>query len=115
MKTMTTLLVATVLGAALPAVAQTPNPHAAHAAPAAAQSPASSVLYDGVVKRVNAETKRVTLSHGPLKEFQMDGMTMAFPVEDAKLLAGLKEGDKVRFGLKAVGDNLVVTRIERAK
>lgn len=100
-------------GAAAPAFAQTANPHAGHGAPAAVTKGAT--LYDGQVKRVNAEAKRVTLSHGELKAFNMPAMTMGFAVKDAKLLAGIKEGDKVRFALEPAGDQLVVTRIEAVK
>ena len=101
------------LGLALvaPAYAQAPAPHA-HGAPAAK---ASSEMYEGQVRRVNKETRRVTLAHGPLKAFDMPPMTMAFPVKDAKLLAPLKEGDKVRFALEQSGEDLVITRIEAVK
>jgi len=97
---------------ALPVQAQTAAPHA-HGTPIAQAK--SSEMYDGEVRRINNETSRVTLSHGPLKGFGMPPMTMAFTVKDAKQLATLKEGDKVRFALEQSGDNLVVTRIEAAK
>ena len=97
---------------ALPAFAQSAAPHA-HGAPAA--KAASSDMYEGQVRRVNKETRRVTLAHGPMKAFDMPAMTMAFPVKDPALLANLKEGDKVRFAVEMSGENLVVTRIEPAK
>jgi Cu/Ag efflux protein CusF len=103
-------LAACLLGAvlALPVLAQAP-------APAAPAAKAASTMYEGQVRRVNAETKRVTLAHGPLKAFDMPAMTMAFPVKDPKQLAGLKEGDKVRFALEQAGQDLVITRIEPMK
>lgn len=76
---------------------------------------AASDLYDGQVKRVNTETKRVTIAHGPLKGFDMPAMTMAFAVKDPAQLAKVKEGDKVKFALEKSGENLVVTRIETVK
>jgi Cu(I)/Ag(I) efflux system periplasmic protein CusF len=97
---------------ALPAHAQMSAPHA-HGAPAA--KTASSEVYDGQVKRISKDTSRVTLAHGPLKAFNMPPMTMAFQVKDAKQLASLKEGDKVRFALEQSGENLVISRIEPAK
>jgi Cu/Ag efflux protein CusF len=101
------------LGLALvaPAQAQAPAPHA-HGTPAAK---ASSEMYEGQVRRVNQETRRVTLAHGPLKAFDMPPMTMAFPVKDASQLASLKEGDKVRFALEKSGEDLVITRIQAVK
>lgn len=101
----------------LPAVAQTANPHAGHAAHGT-QAPATTggkLLYDGEVKRLNPDAKRITLAHGPLKEFDMPAMTMAFNVKDVKQIAALKVGDKVRFALEASGENYVITRIEPAK
>ena len=101
-----------VIALALPAHAQVNAPHA-HGAPAA--KAASSEVYDGQVKRISKGTNRVTLAHGPLKAFNMSPMTMAFQVKDAKQLASLKEGDKVRFALEQSGENLVITRIEPVK
>ncbi len=94
---------------ATPSWAQSAASHT-HDAPAA--KAASSEMYEGQVKRVNTDTKRVTLAHGPLKGFDMPAMTMAFPVKDPAMLAKLKEGEKVRFALEKSGENLVVTRIE---
>lgn len=91
----------------LPVFAQTPHNHPAPAAKAAA-----TTMYDGEVKRVNKDTKRVTLAHGPLTGLDMPAMTMAFPVKDAAALEKLKPGDKVRFALEKAGEDLVVTRIE---
>ena len=100
------------LSFALSVSAQTAAPHA-HGAPAA--KAATSEVYDGQVRRINKETGRVTLAHGPLTGLSMPAMTMAFQVKDAKQLASLKEGDKVKFALEQSGDNLIVTRIEVVK
>jgi Cu(I)/Ag(I) efflux system periplasmic protein CusF len=98
------------LAAASPAFAQVTHNHAAPAAKAVA-----GTLYDGEVKRVSKDTKRVTLAHGPLTGFDMPAMTMAFPVKNAAELDKLKPGDKVRFALEKSGEDLVVSRIEPAR
>lgn len=105
------------LGLALgaPACAQSPAPQAQGTPAAKAKAKVSSEMYEGQVRRVNKETRRVTLAHGPLKAFDMPPMTMAFPVKDASQLASLKEGDKVRFALEKSGDDLLITRIEAVK
>jgi Cu/Ag efflux protein CusF len=103
---------AVVAALAIGAGAQAPAPHD-HGTPTA--KPAANVLYDGQVKRINKETRRVTISHGPLTEFNMPAMTMAFPVKNPAQLATLKDGDKVKFSLEQAGENLVVTRIEAVK
>lgn len=115
MKFVTRLALASAVALSLPVIAQQPNPHAGHAAHAAPAAKGGQVLYDGEVKRVNLEGKRITLAHGPLKEFDMPAMTMAFAVKDAKQIAALKEGDKVRFKVESSGDTYVITRIEPAK
>jgi len=98
------------LAAASPAFAQVTHNHAAPAAKAV-----PGTLYDGEVKRVSKDTKRVTLAHGPLTGFDMPAMTMAFPVRNTGDLDKLKPGDKVRFALEKSGEDLVVTRIEPAR
>jgi Cu/Ag efflux protein CusF len=100
----------TALALSVPAFAQGTHNHAAPAA-----KHVSGTLYDGEVKRVSKDTKRVTLAHGPLTGFDMPAMTMAFPVKDAAALDKLKVGDKVRFALEKAGEDLVVTRIEPAR
>ena len=35
---------------------------------------------EGVVKQIKSETKKITISHGPIKSLGMDGMTMDFAV-----------------------------------
>ena len=42
-------------------------------------------------------------------------MTMSFPVTDPAPLAKLKPGDKVKFTVEKVGDQIVVTSIAPAK
>jgi Cu/Ag efflux protein CusF len=104
---------AVLIGVALALPVHAQSGHQGHGAPAA--KGANTEMYNGEVKRLNKETGRVTLAHGPLTGFGMPAMTMAFPVKDAKQLASLKEGDKVRFALEQSGENLVITRIEPAK
>jgi Cu/Ag efflux protein CusF len=111
MKSVCRVLVAAAAACACAAQAQM----APAAQPLQLAQAAKSELYEGQVRRVNRETGRVTLTHGPLAAFNMGPMTMAFPVKDPAMLAGIKEGDKVRFALQAQGDNLVVTRIETVK
>jgi Cu(I)/Ag(I) efflux system periplasmic protein CusF len=112
MKVVSLAAVAFTWALALPALAQSAAIHN-HGTPTA--KAATSEMYDGQVRRVNKETHRVTLAHGPLTGFDMPAMTMAFPVKDPALLTSLREGDKVRFALEKFGENLVVTRIEPVK
>ena len=89
--------------------------HDHHATPTAAKPAAGQLDNTGEVRRVNAETKKITIAHGPLKAYDMPPMTMPFAVKDPAMLAKVKAGDKVRFGLEKAGDDLVITRIETVK
>lgn len=84
--------------------------HAGHADMAA--KPAS--LTDGVVKKVDKAAGKITLSHGPLENLGMPGMTMAFAVKDPAWLDRYKAGDKVRFVAEMVNGTYTVVRIDPA-
>lgn len=83
------------------------------------QSPAKqggqSALTDGVVKKVDKASGKVTLSHGPLDNLGMPGMTMAFKVKDKAWLDKMKEGDKIRFAADYVDSAVTVVRYEPTK
>ena len=98
---------------AAPALAQAGHDHG-HAAPATNKASADAVN-TGEVKRINQDTKKITIAHGPLKAFDMPPMTMAFGVKDTALLGKVKQGDKVNFVLEKAGEDLVITRIETAR
>lgn len=98
-----------------PVWAQAGHDHGGHTMAAPAKASAGQLDHSGEVRRVNADTKKITIAHGPLKAFDMPAMTMAFAVKDAALLAKVKQGDKVRFGLEKAGEDLLITRIEVAR
>ncbi|HEY3432584.1 MAG TPA: copper-binding protein [Rhodocyclaceae bacterium] len=75
------------------------------------QGTAEATLVDGLVKKVDKTTGKITLTHGPLPN-GMPGMTMAFKVKETAMLDQVKEGQKVRF---AINDAMVVIRLEAAK
>lgn len=82
---------------------------------ASAQAPASDLLTDGEIKKVDAETGKVTIKHGPIQNLDMPGMTMVFTARDKALLASLKPGDKVKFVAADEGGKLVVTEIHAVR
>jgi len=82
--------------------------HMAAAAP-------SEALSEGTVKKIDKAAAKVTLAHGPIVNLGMAAMTMTFKAKEAKMLAGLKEGDKVRFRAEDVDGALLLVHIERAK
>jgi len=90
------LLLAIFLASALPALAQ--------------------ALSDGEIRKVDKDTKKLTIKHGPLQNLDMPAMTMVFQVADPKMLDQVKAGDKVKFQAEMLsGGRVIVTRIENVK
>lgn len=51
---------------------------------------------EGEVRKVDRDTGKITLRHGPIAgELEMPGMSMVFQVKDRSLLDTLTAGDKV--------------------
>lgn len=80
------------------------------AAPAVTPAP---MLHEAEGRVVGIEDEMLGLAHGPFRSLNMPGMTMAFPVADPALLAGLKPGDRVRVGARESDEGLVIERIEK--
>lgn len=59
--------------------------------------------------------RKLAIKHGDFKGMDMPAMTMAFPVKDAKMLDGLKPGERIRLTVEQTGGDLVVTEIDKAK
>lgn len=109
-----TLVVAIPIGIAAPLAAQAANHNTGHGAEAKVAQ-ASASLADGEVRKVDVETKKITIRHGPIQNLDMPAMTMVFQVKDPALLGQLKSGDKIRFSADKVGGVYTVTHIEPTK
>ena len=83
----------------------------------ATAKPASKMAHGiGVVKGLDAKQSMITLDHEAIKELNWPPMNMDFKVANAKLLKGLKVGQKVAFELKSEGGmSATVTAIQPAK
>lgn len=90
-----------------------PGAFAQAAVPAATQDDAAP-LSVGEVKKVDKDTGKLTIRHGPLKNLDMPGMTMAFKVSDPAMLDKAKAGDPIRFHVERINGTLTVTRLETA-
>ena len=87
---------------------------ASHAgAPMAAAS--TTDMADGEIRKVDIDTKKITIKHGEIKSLDMPSMTMVFQVKDPTMLDKVKAGDKVRFKAEKAGSAIVVTEIQTAK
>lgn len=103
------------LAATLSAPGIAAGEHDGHAMHAPAPVAAKASLTDAVVKKVDKSAGLVTLSHGPLENLGMPGMTMAFKMKDPAWAGKLKVGDKIRFMAELVGDTFTMVRYESAK
>ncbi|CAB1368864.1 copper-binding protein [Denitratisoma oestradiolicum] len=77
--------------------------------------PGDAQLAAGVVKKVDKSTGKVTLTHGPLINLGMPGMTMAFRVKETGWLEQLKEGDNIRFMADKMNGVVTVVHFEPAR
>ncbi len=65
----------------------------------------------GVVKSVDLNAGRTTISHDPIPSLAWPAMTMTFEVRDRAMLAGIKPGMSVNFDFERVGRGYRITRI----
>jgi Cu(I)/Ag(I) efflux system periplasmic protein CusF len=101
----------TAMALALALAAPLVHADAAHHGPGAATAQAAG-LAEGEVRRVNKETQRITVRHGPIVNLDMPAHTMVFQVKDPALLEQVKPGDKIRFEAEKVPGGYAITRIE---
>jgi len=85
-----------------------------YAQPATPPAAQSSVMTDGVVRKIDAANGKITLKHGPIVNLDMPGMTMVFRVQSPELLKAVKVGDAVKFHVENLNGVFTVTAIQAA-
>lgn len=78
-------------------------------------SAASTDMAEGEIRKIDMESKKITIKHGEIKNLDMPGMIMVFQVKDPALLEKAKVGEKVRFKAEKVGGAIVVIDIQPAQ
>lgn len=76
--------------------------------------PATALAVEGEVKKINESAGKITLSHGPIENLDMEAMQMVFRVVDPAMLTAVKVGDKVIFEADRVDGAITITKIEKA-
>jgi Cu(I)/Ag(I) efflux system periplasmic protein CusF len=76
---------------------------------------AQSDMTDGVVTKIDQAGAKITIRHGPIKKFDMDGMTMVFRVQDPEMLKQVKPGDKIKFDADRVDGQFTVMKMQKAR
>ena len=72
-------------------------------------------MSNGEIRKIDKDTKKITIKHGEIKNLDMPGMTMVFQVKDPVLLEKIKPGVKIKFSAERSGTALVVTDIKLDK
>lgn len=75
---------------------------------------AQPVPANGEVTKVDAAQGKITLRHGPIKNLDMDAMTMVFRAGDPAMLGAVKPGDRVIFEAERVNGQITITKMRRA-
>lgn len=70
-------------------------------------------MVDGQVTKIDQSSAKMTLRHGPIKNLDMDSMTMVFRVKDTAMLRAIKVGDKVQFQADRVNGALTIVQIRK--
>jgi Cu(I)/Ag(I) efflux system protein CusF len=72
-------------------------------------------IVDGSVQKIDQGAGKVTIKHGPIKNLDMDAMTMVFRVQDPEMLKQVKVGQKIKFEADRVNGQIMVTKIQSGK
>ena len=76
---------------------------------------AQADMVDGQVTKIDAPAGKITLRHGPIKNLDMDAMTMVLRVQDPAMIKQVKVGDKVKFTAERVDGQITITKMQKAK
>ncbi|MFC5507921.1 MULTISPECIES: copper-binding protein [Hyphomicrobiales] len=77
--------------------------------------PALAQQVNGTVKKIDEAQGKLTIDHGPIKNLDMDAMSMVFRAGEPAMLKGLKAGDKIKFDADRVNGQITVTKLQKTK
>ena len=83
--------------------------------PAVASAIAGNDMTDGEIRKIDKDSKKITIKHGDIKNLDMPAMTMVFQVKDAAMLDTIQVGDKVSFKVIKTDSGYVVTELRAPK
>jgi Cu(I)/Ag(I) efflux system periplasmic protein CusF len=70
-------------------------------------------MAEAEVRKINSDTGKIMLKHGPIKNLDMPPMTMVFTVKNPALINDVKVGDKIMFNVVSESGNYVITDIQK--
>ncbi len=80
-----------------------------------AKAATRATLTEGEIRKVDKDTKKITIKHAPITNLDMPAMTMVFQVKDAAMLDQVKAGDKINFAADKVNGAYTVIQLETTK
>lgn len=81
---------------------------------AAGNHQAATGTAEGVVRKIDKETGKITIRHGPIAGLDMPAMSMVFRAKETALLDKVKVGDNIRFDVLHDKGAFFVTGVETA-
>ena len=72
-------------------------------------------LIEGAVLSIDQTARTVTMEHGPIPHFGLQGTTMAFRITDWAAMSGIKVGDRVRFKAVLADGVFAITSIAKVQ
>ncbi len=79
----------------------------------ASEPPANYPVVNGIVRKVDHETMRLTIRHEEIPNLDMPGMTMVFKVKEHSLMTGLAVDDKISFVSDKLNGEIIVLWIKK--
>jgi Cu/Ag efflux protein CusF len=76
---------------------------------------AQPATIDGQVVKVDRAAGKITIKHGPLKEFDMEeAMTMVYRAADPAMFNAVNVGDNIKFTVDRVDGQFTVIKIQKS-
>ena len=70
---------------------------------------------EGEVTRINKDTQKLSIRHGPLPHLDMPAMNMVYAVKDPALLDNVKVGSKITFVAEKIDGTFTVLSIDSVR
>jgi Cu(I)/Ag(I) efflux system protein CusF len=86
--------------------------HAESSPPVSPPAGQVGVMTEGVVKKINLDSGKITLKHEPITNLDMPAMTMIFRAQPPSLLNSVRVADTVKFHAESINGALTVTAIQ---
>jgi Cu(I)/Ag(I) efflux system periplasmic protein CusF len=71
----------------------------------------SEQLSHGIIKKIDAEQRTLTIKHGPLANLGMPPMTMVFKAATELIIDHVQPGDGIEFLAESIDGKFVVTKL----